>query len=116
MSTTVVNIKQDEYDYYCGRGGVFGNPFVVGRDGSRDECIEKFRDWVKTQPAILAKLPTLKGKRLGCFCAPQRCHCEVLAELADTEYTYQPPEPEPEPPQRRILDLSAGTHIDLQSG
>ena len=28
---------------YVGRPGVLGNPFVVGRDGSREEVIGKYR-------------------------------------------------------------------------
>ena len=35
------------------------------------------------QPALLAALPELRGKRLGCWCAPQACHGDVLAQLAD---------------------------------
>ena len=31
------------------------------------------------------ELAELKGKRLGCFCHPQPCHGDVLAELADRE-------------------------------
>jgi len=31
----------------------------------------------------LARLPDLRGRRLGCFCAPQACHGDVLARLAD---------------------------------
>jgi hypothetical protein len=30
-----------------------------------------------------AELAELKGKRLGCFCHPQPCHGDVLAELAE---------------------------------
>ena len=112
MPTTVVNIKHDEYDFYCGRGGMFGNPFVVGRDGNRAECIEKYREWVLTQPQILAKLPELKGKRLGCFCATLPCHCDVLASMVDNPPVVAPPVA----PTRRILDLSAGHHLDLSSG
>jgi Domain of unknown function (DUF4326) len=27
-------------------------------------------------------LPGLRGQRIGCWCAPQACHEEVIAELA----------------------------------
>ncbi|MER6590740.1 DUF4326 domain-containing protein [Micromonospora purpureochromogenes] len=33
---------------------------------------------------LLALLPDLRGRRLGCWCAPERCHAEVIAELADS--------------------------------
>ena len=32
----------------------------------------------------MAQLPELKGKVLGCWCAPEGCHGDVLAELADS--------------------------------
>jgi hypothetical protein len=38
---------------------------------------------VTCQPALLVDLHELRGKDLVCWCAPHRCHAEVLAELAD---------------------------------
>lgn len=81
--TSVVHCKRDEYDIYIGRPSPFGNPFVLGKDGNRKEVIEKYRAWIQTQPDLLAQLHELKGKRLGCWCAPKLCHGHVLAELAD---------------------------------
>ena len=48
---TVVNLRSSAFDVYIGRAGHgqdgrFGNPFVVGRDGVRGECVEKFRNAV----------------------------------------------------------------------
>ena len=85
--TRVVNLRKEQYDVYCGRGSIYGNPFVIGRDGNRTEIIEKYRAWVVKQPHILSTLPHLKGKRLGCYCKPKACHCDILVELingADT--------------------------------
>lgn len=62
---------------------IFGNPFVVGRDGDRAECIAKYKTWLPTQPKIMALLPQLRGHTLGCHCAPLPCHGDVLAALAD---------------------------------
>ncbi len=58
-----------------------GNPFVIGKDGSRDAVIAKYERWIRGQPGLLAELPTLKGATLGCYCVPQRCHGEVLLAL-----------------------------------
>lgn len=77
---TVTHIR-DGYDVYIGRPSKWGNPFVIGRDGSRAEVIALYRDWIKTQPRLLAALDNLRGKRLGCYCAPNRCHGDVLADL-----------------------------------
>jgi len=81
----VVHCKKSAYDVYCGRPSKWGNPFEIGRDGARTEVIEKYREWLKTQDDLLAQLPELKGKILGCWCAPNACHCDVLAELANFE-------------------------------
>ncbi len=67
---------------YVGRPSKWGNPFVIGRDGTRDEVIAKYRAWILGQPALLAALGALRGKNLVCWCTPERCHAEVLMELA----------------------------------
>lgn len=69
-------------DTFIGRPSKWGNPFVIGSDGDRETVIEKYRGWVVEQPELMAALPELKGKRLACYCAPQPCHGDVLAELA----------------------------------
>ena len=68
---------------YVGRPSKWGNPFVLGRDGSRDEVIRKYRAWIVTQPALMSALHELRGKDLICWCAPESCHADVLAELAN---------------------------------
>ena len=83
MNTRVVHCKREAFDLYIGRPGKWGNPFVIGRDGTRDEVVAKYRAWVVRQPALMAALPELRGKHLVCWCAPQRCHAEVLIDLAN---------------------------------
>ena len=68
---------------YVGRPSKWGNRFVIGPDGSRDEVIAKYRAWIVQQPALMAALPELRNKDLVCWCAPSRCHGEVLIELAN---------------------------------
>jgi hypothetical protein len=67
---------------YVGRPSKWGNPFVIGRDGVRDEVIAKYRAWVVKQPALMNALHELRNKDLICWCAPEACHADVLAELA----------------------------------
>ena len=81
--TKVVHCKREKYDIYIGRPSKWGNPFTMGRDGTREQVIEKYRRWIMTQPELLAALPELKGQVLGCWCKPKACHGDVLAELAD---------------------------------
>ena len=77
--TQVVNIKYEPFDIYIGRGSIWGNPFKIGEDGSREEVIEKYEKWM---PSYLLKLlPLLEGQRLGCWCKPKACHGDVLIKL-----------------------------------
>jgi hypothetical protein len=86
--TTVVHCRNAAHRttasyVYIGRPSKWGNPFIIGRDGTRAEVIEKYDLWIQTQPELLAALPELKDKVLGCWCKPRACHGDVLARLAD---------------------------------
>ena len=85
MNPYVVHCKKSSYDLYIGRPSIWGNPFVIGKDGTRADVVRKYREWVLTQPALLAKIGSLKGKKLGCWCSPDACHGDVLAEMANKE-------------------------------
>ena len=74
----VVNEHKDAYDVYIGRGSKWGNPYEIGKDGTRLECIAQYRAYLLTQPSLIDDLPELANKRLGCFCAPAPCHGDVL--------------------------------------
>lgn len=70
----------------------FANPFVIGRDGNREEVIAKFARWLDGDAALIASHgppPTrdeirreLAGKPLACWCAPHACHGDILAVIA----------------------------------
>ncbi|WP_442237842.1 DUF4326 domain-containing protein [Rhodopseudomonas pseudopalustris] len=68
---------------YIGRPSKWGNPFVIGRDGSRAEVVAKYRAWIVTQPALMNALEELRGRDLVCWCAPLACHGDVLIDLAN---------------------------------
>ncbi len=84
----VVHVRRAPYDVYIGRGGrglrasKWANPFRVGPDGDRREVIRKYAAWLETRPDLIAALPELCGKVLGCWCAPLWCHGDLLAALA----------------------------------
>ncbi|MCL7490230.1 DUF4326 domain-containing protein [Streptomyces sp. MCA2] len=98
--TTVVNLKghRDDPEYadviYVGRamnrGGwqlkasPLASPFRPGPDGSRAEVLAKYRAYLLERPDLLALLPELRGHRLGCWCLPEPCHAQVIAEIADS--------------------------------
>lgn len=71
---------------YIGRGSYWGNPFMIGSDGSRDEVIEKYIEWFAKDPDRLKRARIeLKGKNLVCYCAPNRCHGDFLLTIANSE-------------------------------
>ena len=83
-TTRVVHCKKEPFDIYIGRPSKWGSPFRIGKDGSREDVIQKYRDWILANSNLMAQLPLeLKGKTLGCWCKPNACHGDVLAELAD---------------------------------
>jgi hypothetical protein len=84
MPKLVVHCKKDQYDVYIGRPSIWGNPFKIGRDGKRGECIELYKGWIAKKSELQAKAKKeLKGKILGCWCKPRACHGDVLAEIAN---------------------------------
>ena len=81
----VVNCKTDPYDVYIGRPSKWGNPFEIGKDGTREDVIKKYRKYILSTPSLLNDLHELKGKILGCWCKPAACHGDVLIELLEKE-------------------------------
>ena len=81
MATTVVNLRYEEYDVYIGRGSKWGNKYVIGRDGNREEVVDKYEKDIRQNEHLLSLLYELKNKRLGCFCKPLSCHGDVLVKL-----------------------------------
>jgi hypothetical protein len=62
------------------RPGKFGNPYVVGKDGTAGQCAEKFRLHLNELLDSQA-LEELRGKNLACWCKiGQPCHADVLLE------------------------------------
>ena len=74
----------------------WGNPFVIGEDGTREECIDKYRrfvagdakttrkDVLASREHLAAHIRDLKRKNLACWCPLDGpCHADVLLELAN---------------------------------
>lgn len=96
-TTRIVNILNDDYDIYIGRGidpktkqpSKWGNPFshkttpLAQKVASRKDSLIQYRNWITTGEgkALLNDLHELKGKTLGCFCKPKSCHGDILIEL-----------------------------------
>lgn len=59
---------------YIGRGSPYGNPYVIGKDGTRDEVCDLFE--INILPTL--NLSVLLGKDLVCHCKPKRCHGDSI--------------------------------------
>lgn len=92
----VVNMRGDAHPNLVGwaedaglfvkidRRSEWGNPFELGKDGDRDEVIENYEEhYLPHKPSLLSGLGLLRGKALGCWCAPERCHGDVLKARAE---------------------------------
>ena len=65
----------------------WGNPFELPADGDRDTVCEKFAQYyMPHKDGLQKKLSRLKGKVLVCWCHPERCHGDHLAELANHDH------------------------------
>jgi hypothetical protein len=64
----VVHCKRAAHDVYIGRPSKWGNPFVIGRDGTREDVIAAYEAWLLEQPELLAALSDLQ--RAGALLPP----------------------------------------------
>ena len=69
--------------YQIDRYSSYGNPFFLDTDGNRDEVCDGYIEYFKHKRSLHNKVKELKGKALGCHCAPLRCHGDHLKSLAD---------------------------------
>ncbi len=83
---TIAEIDFDPERTYIGRLGggprPWGNPFVIGVDGTRDEVIAKFKAQSLARFDRKLWLKGLIGQTLVCHCrVGEPCHGDVLLEM-----------------------------------
>lgn len=106
MKTKVVHVMISKYDIYIGRPSKWGNQYTH-KDGTmakfkvatREEAVEKYREYALNNEEIMSSLGELKGKVLGCWCAkkgglttsdkPFVCHGQVLIQLLEDQNDEQ---------------------------
>ena len=97
---------KDENNVYIGRRGIvfiknengqkerfpkvdsiWHNPFKIKGDMTREDVILKYKEYIedklKNDESLRESLVKLKGKKLGCWCKPEKCHGDVLIELIE---------------------------------
>jgi hypothetical protein len=79
----VVHCLHEPYHVYIGRHSKWSNPFRIGRNGTRQQVIQRYERYLSQCPWLLADLPELEGLVLGCWCSPHACHGDVLVKLAN---------------------------------
>lgn len=82
--------KKKGISFIVDRSSVLGNPFIIGRDGTRDEVIAKYKRWlwanIKSEDSVICnelkkialRLVSFNVVNLFCWCWPKNCHAEVI--------------------------------------
>lgn len=87
MNNPLVKNKRNYFGpgIYCGRPATYGNPWVIGKDGTRAEVIARYREWFLSRSPLFKQIAIreLKGKVLICWCVPLPCHCNFLCEYVN---------------------------------
>lgn len=71
---------------YIGRGSKWGNPYHIGKDGTREEVIEKYKWYlikqIKNGNVTIEELADMYDVDMVCFCKPLPCHGDVIQDFA----------------------------------
>jgi len=90
--TELINMKN--YDNKCpedairiDRGSKFGNPFKINKHGDKKEVVSKYYNYfhkkIEEDEEFKKAVEELKGETLACWCAPKRCHGDVIIEYLE---------------------------------
>ena len=89
----VVHVKKHPDSFPIHRGFPLGNPFVMKTEAGRDEVCELYEDYFRNKLAsndtrLTTELARAVEKtiqngyiKLGCLCAPKRCHGDTIARF-----------------------------------
>ena len=131
LKVNIVNLRnveniqdwlKDTNNVYAGRENPeitgeakWGNPFKLEDYSSRGEVVDLYRQYIHSdkQVTLLESVGELKGKVLGCWCAPNQCHTEVLHELAGNRPVYADTLVELDTEERDELELDGDNTVLL---
>lgn len=93
-SIQVVNKKNGGRGLYIGRPSILGNPFKMNRETERDDVVEQYRVWLMKElkkngnvrdkiREIARQVTAGETVNLVCWCAPKRCHGDVVKEVVE---------------------------------
>lgn len=82
----VVHCKREPYDVLIDRTTRYGNPYPISKNRTREQAIEQFREYLYRNPKLVEQVKReLRGKVLGCWCAPKACHGDILLAVANEQ-------------------------------
>ena len=86
MNTTVVNVYHGGHTRRIGRPTKWGNPYALSERSQAAEvaCLLAYARYLR-DAKLIDQVGELRGEVLGCYCAPRRCHGDILARCADAE-------------------------------
>ena len=88
QGSKIVHIKVEPCDIRIDRQTIWGNPHYLADTTShpaRVKCLLAYVATMERSPKLVEKTSELRGKSLGCWCAPRMCHGDVLATLASVD-------------------------------
>ena len=62
-------------------GSKWANPFKVDKNNDRRAALENYEAYIRSNTHLIKELNELKGKVLGCWCYPEKCHGDILIKL-----------------------------------
>lgn len=76
------------------KGSILANPFIIGKDGTREEVVEKYRVWLNKEVRKKSKVYDLLVNYarlhesediffLTCYCSPQSCHGDIIIRAVE---------------------------------
>ena len=71
---------------YVSRPSKWDNPFIIGKDGTREEVIQRYSEYIV--PKLFdgdLSIKEIEGRDLVCWCTPLPCHADILLELANRQ-------------------------------
>lgn len=61
------------------------NPYTAKALGSNEAAVAAYARYLLDEPGLLSRVPLLRGSTLACWCRPEPCHADVLAQLAEAD-------------------------------
>ena len=84
----VVHCKKEPFTHYIGRPSPLGNPYIIGKDGTREQVVIKFKLYaVKFLQKEILALP--EDAILACWCSPLDCHGNAIKEIWEDLHEIQ---------------------------